>query len=298
MTHSPAPAPAPAPGPGHHLPAGLTLSARRLCREVQRLRIEAGLSQRDVAHALEWSASKQEKTENGAITMKVVDVRAQLDLFGTPEPEREMVLELCRDARRRRWWHAYADVISRPLALRISGEDDAATLATFQVGIIPSLLQTPAYARTVYRALRLGLPEEDVDRLVEVLAERQKVLTKPSPLRVHAVVDEAALYRCVGGTAVMADQLAHLGRAGQLPQVSVQVLPYLAGAQPSMTSGMSVLDFSDPRDAAVAFRDEYTPGEPVVVPDTVEVFRTAFDALTRSALPEADSVTLIKELIR
>ena len=47
----------------------------------------------------------------------------------------------------------------------------------------------------------------------------------------------------------------------------------------------------------MAFRDEYTR-EPVVVPDTVDALRTAFDALTRSALPEADSVTLIKELIR
>jgi Domain of unknown function (DUF5753) len=157
--------------------------------------------------------------------------------------------------------------------------------STFQVAIVPSLLQTADYARVVYRAQNPHLHPDTVDCLVAVLAQRQKVLTKQHPLRMHAVLDEAALHRPIGNRAVMAAQLEHLTEASERSNVTVQVLPYIAGAYPSMTTGFSLLDFSDPGDLPAVVQDEYAGSTPTGEPELAERFSTAFDILTASAMP-------------
>ena len=269
----------------------LTLSQRRLLRELQRLRVTSGLSQADVAHEMEWSASKQEKIETGAVGVRVPDLRAMLDLFEVAPDEREAMLQLCRDARRHRWWHDYSDVIPAHVGAYLGFEDEAQTLRTFTMGSIPSLLQTGDYAHAVMEVRHPALSRHEMDRMVSVLLTRQKLLTKPDPLRLWAVLDESALHRQVGGGAVMTTQLAHVATMAALPNVVVQVIPYGAGAHACMDGGFSLLDFPYSGDTPTVFEGVHHAR--LQQPDGVSYFREVFARLTSCALPETPSAELI-----
>jgi hypothetical protein len=86
---------------------------------------------------------------------------------------------------------------------------------------------------------------EDIERRVEVRLARQALLTRPDPLRLWAVIDEALLRRPVGGAQVMRAQLERLIEATALPNVTLQVLRFGASAHPAMTGAFSILRFAD-----------------------------------------------------
>ena len=52
------------------------------------------------------------------------------------------------------------------------------------------------------------------------------MLTKATPLKLWAVVDEAALRRVVGGRDVMRGQLDHLANIIKAPNVTLQVISF------------------------------------------------------------------------
>ena len=96
---------------------------------------------------------------------------------------------------------------------------------------VPGLLQTDDYMRAVIRGAHLESSEE-VGRRVRLRMARQTLLTREHPPRLWAVMDEAALRRPVGGPGVMRGQLERLLDATKLPNVTLQVLPFEAGAHP------------------------------------------------------------------
>jgi hypothetical protein len=83
------------------------------------------------------------------------------------------------------------------------------------------------------------------------------LLSKPSPLRLWAIVDEAALHRQIGGPDVMRAQLVHLIKAASEPPVTLQVIPYSAGAHAGRPGSFALLDFPNPADPAVVHIDTW-----------------------------------------
>ena len=103
----------------------------------------------------------------------------------------------------------------------------------YEPQVVPGLLQTKPYAEALING---ALPESrrlDVEKRVGVRMRRQDRINVPEdPLRLWAVVDEAALRRVVGDRQLMREQLEHLVEQSQLPHVTVQVLPFDMGAHP------------------------------------------------------------------
>ena len=85
--------------------------------------------------------------------------------------------------------------------------------------------------------------------------ERQALLAREDPPRLWAIMDEASARRQVGGPQVMAAQLARLGEAAALPNVTLQVIPFAAGAHPGLPGSFIVLDFADPADQNIVYID-------------------------------------------
>lgn len=272
-----------------------TIRQRRLIHELRRLRLGAGLSQQDVATEMEWSTSKQEKLETGAIGVRVQDLRGLLELFGVPVPEREPMLELCRAARERGWWHAYGTAVPPWLGSYLDFEQEATSIRTFEIHLVHGLLQTADYARAVLRARCPEPTAREVERQVCALLERQVVLTRPGPLQVRAILDEGALLRQVGGCGVMRAQLEHLATLAGLPGITVQVLPGTVGAHASMGTGFALLDFPQPTDHPIVFLEGHTDGTFLEDPDDVRHHAMVFDRLASSALPGPESARLIEQ---
>ncbi|EMF02353.1 putative transcriptional regulator [Streptomyces mobaraensis NBRC 13819 = DSM 40847] len=235
--------------------------------------------------------SRIESATRGA---KPGDVERLLDVYGlTDDGARDLLLKMARDGGRRGWWQTYD--LSPAYSDLISMESDASSVRTYEPLVIPGLFQTSAYARAVITAHSMTVSAEDVDALVEVRVARQAVLTKPDPLRLRAIIHEAALLASVPGTGVMRDQLQRLLDVAAYPHVTIQVLPLDAELHPGGTGGFTALGFNQPG-MEVVLLENLESSLYVEEPANVARYTEAFERLTAAALPFERSLSLITRL--
>ncbi|RJO73442.1 XRE family transcriptional regulator [Nocardia panacis] len=222
---------------------GPTVLRIALGAQLRKLREESGITREAAGDAIRGSHAKISRLELGRTGFKERDIRDLLTLYGVVDPaEREMFLELARQANEPGWWHRYSDLLPSWFGTYIGLEQAATKIRTYEAHLIPGLLQTPEYARSV---LSLGYEDADNDRRVEVRAKRQEILYRIDPPVVWAVIDEAALHRHVGGPRVHREQLQHLMKLAELPHVTIQVLPYSAGEHAAAGSSFTILRFAE-----------------------------------------------------
>src|SRR5580658_9672641 len=166
-----------------------TVRRRRLALELRRLREAAKLTCEEVAEKLECSASKISRVETGRVSVSPRDVRDMLEIYGVPEAERESLVQLARDSRQKGWWQAYGDTIEPHFATYLGLESAASEIRIYEVSLMPGLVQTEDYARTVISAGMVSSTREEIERKVRLRMARQE-LSKADPPRVWFVLDE------------------------------------------------------------------------------------------------------------
>jgi transcriptional regulator with XRE-family HTH domain len=270
-----------------------TARGRRLAAELKQLREGRGLSPEDAITELGVSRSTVQRIEKGEVIPQRRTLDAMLALYGASNEQRSHVHAMAKGASSRAGWlHTYRDLIPDELADFISFEMEAATICTYEASLVPGLLQTVDYARAVNAGILHFATPDVVDRRVEVRMKRQAILTREHPVRLEAVIDEATLWRAVGGRDVMAAQLSHLRDLPQ--QVDLRVIPFNAGAHPGMLGPFVVMYFDDDVDDPLVY-SESMAGEVFLEADAdVKRFATTFRQLRKQALSEADSALLIE----
>jgi hypothetical protein len=159
---------------------------------------------------------------------------------------------------------------------------------------VPGILQTEDYARAVHQARRINATEGEIDRLVRVRLERQELLKSDDAPELWLVLNEAVVRRVVGGPDVMRAQLARLVEASRLPNVTLQVVPYSAGAHPAMDGSFKVLGFPEPSDPSIVYVEYHTGALYIEKQQEVDRYRLAFDHLRAAAHSVAASRTLME----
>lgn len=271
-----------------------TVRRRRLGMELRRLREASGLMIEDVAKHLECSMSRVSRIETGKSVARIRDVRDMLDLYAVgDEDQREQLLTLAKEAQQRGWWTEYEAVLSAGLDTYVGLEASAASIRSFQTHLVPGLLQTEEYARALIRATRRTESLENVDRMIALRSRRQTMLANSDYLEMWAVIDEAVLRRPIGGLAVMRAQLTRLLEAGDLPSVTIQVLPFARGAHAGVDGAFTIIGFPDPTDLDVVYVD--CPAGNIFLEKEKDVRRhtTWFDHLRAAALPPDESAEFI-----
>ncbi|MGH3926320.1 MAG: helix-turn-helix domain-containing protein, partial [Pseudonocardiaceae bacterium] len=190
---------------------GPTVLRILLGAQLRRLREAMGLTREAAGYTIRASESKMSRLELGRVSFKERDVADLLILYGvTDADERDSLLSLARQANEPGWWHRYSDLLPSWFQAYVGLEEAASRIRTYEVQLVPGLLQTEEYARAVTaQGLETKSPEE-VDRWVSLRMRRQRLLTRAGAPRLWAVVDEAALRRPIGGRDVMRGQLEHL----------------------------------------------------------------------------------------
>jgi transcriptional regulator with XRE-family HTH domain len=273
-----------------------TVRRRRLGMELRHARDAAGFMIEDVARHLECSMSRVSRIETGKSVARLRDVRDMLDLYTVTDDERrEYLLTLAKEAQQRGWWTEYEAVLSAGLDTYVGLEASAKSLRTFQTHLVPGLMQTEEYTRALIQATRLSHSSENVERLIRLRARRQALLTRPEPLEVWAVLDEAVLWRPVGGVGVMRAQLERLRELGDLPCVTLQVMPFEGGAHAGLDGAFSILGFPDPTDLDVVYID--SPAGNIFLEKEKDVNRHTswFDHMRAAALPPAESAEFVSQ---
>ncbi|MEV6987237.1 helix-turn-helix transcriptional regulator [Sphaerisporangium sp. NPDC051017] len=271
-----------------------TVRRRRLASELRRLRERAQLTLEEVGERLGWSATKLSRIETSRVGVTPKDVGLLLDLYGVGGSRKDSLLKLARDARKKGWWQAYSD-LSSEYAAYIGLEAEAASMCSFAPLVLPGLLQTEDYARAVVRAGFVLASPGEVERRVEVRMARQAVLSQPTPLSLWTVVDESVIRRPVGGPEAVRAQLKQLIEVGSLPHVTIQVLPFTAGAHSGTSGAFEILEFPDRADPDVVFLENLTDSLYVESETDVYRYRVAFDHLRARALDPDQSRYLITQ---
>jgi DNA-binding XRE family transcriptional regulator len=269
-------------------PGGPTVRRMLVGSRLRRLRMEAGISREQAGEAIRASEWKIHRLENGQVGFKERDVVDLLTLYGVGDPgEVAAVVGMALEANDTGWWHQYGDVLPQWFRAYVDLEQAAVIIRAYEGQFIPGLLQTDDYARSV---MGRALEEEpgDIERRVELRAARQAVLTRPDPPRLWAVIDEAALRRPVGSPEIMRAQLERLIEATRLPNVTLQVLRFRAGAHPAMVGAFSILRFADADLPDVVYLEHLTGAIYLDKREDVRQYLHVMETVSvRSAAPDA-----------
>ncbi|WP_329218243.1 helix-turn-helix transcriptional regulator [Streptomyces sp. NBC_01485] len=274
-----------------------TVRRRRLGQELRKLREDKHMTAEQVAERLLVSQSKISRLENGRRSISQRDVR---DLCGVYEVEDqrlvEALMEMAKDSRQQGWWHAFGDI---PYSVYIGLETDAESLRVYEPQVVTGLLQTRAYAEAIIQGALPETSETEIEKRVQVRMKRQERITADEkPLRLWAVLDEAALRRLVGSRQVMREQLEHLTEMMRLPQVTVQVLPFDVGAHPGLNGQYTILEFSDAADSSVVYIEGVTSDLYLEKALDVQKYGVMYEHLRAQALSVEQSRQFIEDMAK
>ncbi|MFF3330495.1 helix-turn-helix domain-containing protein [Streptomyces sp. NPDC002888] len=274
-----------------------TVRRRRLGQELRRLRELKGMTAEEVAERLLVSQSKISRLENGRRSISQRDVR---DLCGVYEVEDHRIIDslmqMAKDSRQQGWWHTFGDI---PYSVYIGLETDAASLRVFAPQVVPGLLQTRAYAEAVITGALPETATSEIEKRVQVRMRRQeRVSAAENPLRLWAVLDEAALRRVVGNRQLMREQLEHLAEVSQLPHVTVQVLPFDVGAHPGLNGQYAILEFPDAADSSVVYIEGVTSDLYLEKAPDVQNYSVMYEHLRAQAMNADQTRQFIADLAK
>jgi transcriptional regulator with XRE-family HTH domain len=290
---------APAVGAPLSARSGPTVLRIALGAQLRRLREASNLTTGQAAEAIRATHSKISRLERGRTPARQRDVADLLSLYGvTDEAEREQLLALTRQASAPGWWQQYSDILPRWLELYIGLEKAASVIRTYEVQFVHGLMQTEDYARAVILISNAHLPAEEIDRRVSLRMRRQQLLTQPGAPGLWAVLDEAALRRPPGGPRVVRAQLEHLLQLTDLPNVTLQIVPFHAGPHAAAGGPFTILRFPDPDLPDVVYLEQLNSALYLDQPGDVIDYVTIMDQLCVQAATGTASKDMLRALLR
>lgn len=273
-----------------------TIRRRRVARELRRLREEAGRSREDIANLLECQTPKISKIETGRAGINPSELKIVLKYLGVGEPLYSQLVGWNRESRQRGLMQEHPEAAPEFRRPYIAFEQDASALQVFENELVHGLLQTEDYARTVIVEMDPDMPDGEVERRVALRIDRQGILTGEDPTTYWVILTEAVLRTAVGGPKVMADQLLKLIAMARLKNVTLQVLPFAAGAHAAMGSPFTILGFDDEDDLDLVYVEDIATSSLLEKPDQLITYSVAFNRLRASALSPEGSLALLQRV--
>lgn len=273
-----------------------TRRARRLGLELRKMRELYGLEIAQVAAETEIHQRTLYRIERGEHQADPANLRKLLNRYRVDFEKQAELLALADSAFRRGWWLDYADVLDDLFAVL---EDEADWILSYQCQVVPGLLQVDAYARALFKGgltTATATETDAIEKRVRARRERRGILERPDPPHLHAVLSETVLRQEVGGGEVMCRQLEHLAYMATRDAVTLQVLPFSAGAHTGMTGSFAIFEFADPADPDIAHTENLSGSAYSESEGALARFRMAWGGIADAALAPDESVAMIAAL--
>lgn len=244
--------------------------------------------------------SKVIRIEQGAVGISTTDLKALLEHYGIRDTaELDRLVALARASKRAAWWSQYKGLVGPELLNLLSYESSASNIRQFEPLLMPSLLQTDEYARSVIGVLAdLPVGDKRLKSLVDLRMERRELLERPSPPEAHFILDEAVIRRTAENPAASRSQLCHLREMADRPSISLLVVPFAKGLHQGLRGSFVILEFPDVEDDDVLYL-ESTAGDKINREDQDEIatYREIFARLTELAGSKEDAIAIIDDAI-
>lgn len=181
------------------------------------------------------------------------------------------------------------DEIPNWLRTYLAIEGEANEIRAHSPHVVCGLLQTPDYAAAIARSVGVRPPDDDyVERTVRLREVRQRRVHS-GELSVVALQTEFSLRLRMGSGVTMAAQMANLLELGELPNVTVLVIPYSVGQYEALRIGSFSLLFTPRRAAPTVHLEGHAGGRFIVEIQETDQFAAAFDHARQRALPPPES---------
>lgn len=227
--------------------------------QLRRLREARGITPEAAGHSIRASSSKISRLELGRVAAKERDVADLLTLYGITDAEqRHSLLELARQANAPRWWRHYGDVLPSWFETYLGLEQAASVIRVYEPQLVPGLLQTQDYARTVMLLRHIHVSASEINRRVALRMARQAFLSQPGAPELWVALDEAALRRPMGDQKLQRAQLLHLIEMARRPNITLQIVPFEAGAHAAAGGPFTILRFAEPHLPDIVYLEHLT----------------------------------------
>jgi transcriptional regulator with XRE-family HTH domain len=251
--------------------------------------MQSALGVRELAAKLGKDHSLVSRYESGKRAPKVEDVATILAILGVNGDRRDEILALARGTDEPRWLAVSLPELQQQLAALLDFEREATTMVDVSPLLIPGLLQTAAYVRTIMT--RANVPAAEIETRVAVRLGRRDALTRDNPVQFTALISEPVLRQMVGGPEVMVGQLRHLLTVAALPNVDLRLIPGDCDWNPALEGPFALIEFAssspiihlENRKSALFLHED----------DDVAAYRDAVAMVLRAAMSPEESADLI-----
>ncbi|GAA3847537.1 helix-turn-helix transcriptional regulator [Saccharothrix violaceirubra] len=244
--------------------------------------------------AVGMSGSKISRIETSDIGVYLDDLEKLLDFYRVTKAQRVFLLDLARNAEQRGLLRIHNPNLPEDWQTWTDFEDEASALLNYEPLLIPGLLQTPEYAKSIIVATGAGLSDAQVDALVASRMARQGLLNRTSPLRLRAIIDQQVFERPFGDPGAMDRQVRHLIALGERPNVEVRVLPTTAGLHSGLNGPFVVLEYDD--DASLVLVENKISSLFIDEDEQIRLFESTWDELVRLAYDTEETVAFLRDL--
>lgn len=246
--------------------------------------------------------------EGQYVRISTLQFQGLLDLYQAGQAARDEVIGLIGEVKAAKgdstkgWWRAYDNVVNQHFDHFMSLEQACQQMTTFQLALLPGLLQTRAYRRWVMETFDPMKSPADADRQLELIARRQKRIAEDLDFSLEVLLFEATVRHCVGGPEAMSEQLRHLVDVGRLPNVSIRIIPFGVPPFPGLISesftlfGFRASHVGRLPEPPVAFVEGLTGALFFEDECTIGLYKTALKGIRDVALSEAGTRRLVLEI--
>jgi transcriptional regulator with XRE-family HTH domain len=270
-----------------------TLRRRELASRLRELRTRSGLTVDDVARELLCSSAKISRIETGKRSPTLRDVRDLCRLYEVSEAEQDRLMIIARESKQPGWWNRFDDL---EIEFLIGLEIEAKRINSYESVNLPWAFQTEDYARTIIKGILPRIDDRILDERVAARMKRQDLLRSPNSPHLWSLIDESAFHRAIGGNRVMKEQMSKILEVADAPNVTMQVVPFEAGAHPGLDNTFTLLEFDKAVLGPVVFVEIlagnlYLEGEA-----QIERYREVLEHLRACALSPSNSARLVNEI--
>jgi DNA-binding XRE family transcriptional regulator len=268
-----------------------------LGNHLRRLRKACGVTAEVAGHAIGASHTKIIRMEHGRVGFKARDVADLLTLYGvTDQHQRQKLLALAQQANAADWAHYYSDLLPSWVATYLGLEQASSVIRTYQPQLVPDLLQIDDVVRTLQRLIHPSDSVLDIERRIALQMTRQEIVTSSGGPQLWALIDQAALWRLVGCSALI-EQIRHLITMAQLPQVRLQVLPVYYEEYVAIGGPLTILRFADPELPDVVYRQQQTTALYLDRDKDVQHYRALIDHVCALAKSPTETINYLRAFL-
>ncbi|MGW7364031.1 helix-turn-helix domain-containing protein [Streptomyces sp. NPDC054841] len=258
-------------------------SLRTFGAVVQALREHAGLSREEFAALVRFSKHTVTSVELGRRMPDDEFVELAEAALGNTGALRRAAQHLSRQPGLASWFRKWARM-----------EKTAITLYTYECRLIPGLLQTEAYARTLFADRLPPLRDEEIEAQLVARAERQRLLRERPNTAYSFIVEEHLFKRRTGGLQVTVDLIDHVLGLAEQRNIEIQVMPLVRETHAGLAGPMQLLE--TPENRWFAYNEGQRGGLLISDAKEVSVLQMRYARMRSQALSLEDSVSLLQRM--